>query len=115
MVVYLTAREKWSCAPSDRYQCRSSGWGATTSACASTRLDARVVHAALDAGIDFFDTADIYGDTQSEEFLGRALGAAAQSSSRRSSACASTNTAAARGPTTSAEPLEDSLRRLGTD
>ena len=33
-----------------------------------------VVHAALDAGINFFDTADIYGGTRSEEFLGRALG-----------------------------------------
>lgn len=36
----------------------------------------RVVHAALDAGINFFDTADIYGGGgKSEEFLGRALGA----------------------------------------
>ncbi len=34
-----------------------------------------VVDAALDAGIKFFDTADIYGGTKSEEFLGRALGA----------------------------------------
>ena len=35
-----------------------------------------VVHAALDAGVTFFDTADIYGGTpgQSEEILGRALG-----------------------------------------
>jgi aryl-alcohol dehydrogenase-like predicted oxidoreductase len=33
----------------------------------------RVVHAALDAGINFFDTADIYGGTKSEEILGRAL------------------------------------------
>jgi aryl-alcohol dehydrogenase-like predicted oxidoreductase len=41
------------------------------------RIDAaateRVVHAALDAGINFFDTADIYGASKSEEFLGRAL------------------------------------------
>src|SRR5258706_8523501 len=34
----------------------------------------RVVDAALDAGITLFDTADIYGGTRSEEFLGRALG-----------------------------------------
>ena len=33
-----------------------------------------VVDAALDAGITFFDTADIYGGTKSEEFLGKALG-----------------------------------------
>ena len=32
-----------------------------------------VVRAALDAGITFFDTADIYGGTKSEEFIGRAL------------------------------------------
>jgi aryl-alcohol dehydrogenase-like predicted oxidoreductase len=34
-----------------------------------------VVDAALDAGIAHFDTADIYGGTKSEEYLGRALGA----------------------------------------
>jgi aryl-alcohol dehydrogenase-like predicted oxidoreductase len=33
-----------------------------------------VVDAALDAGVTFFDTADIYGGTKSEEFLGKALG-----------------------------------------
>ena len=41
------------------------------------RLDAartaRVVHAALDAGITFLDTADIYGGTKSEEYMGQAL------------------------------------------
>jgi aryl-alcohol dehydrogenase-like predicted oxidoreductase len=34
---------------------------------------ATVVHAALDAGVTLFDTADSYGGTQSEELLGRAL------------------------------------------
>lgn len=33
----------------------------------------QVVDAALDAGITFLDTADIYGGTRSEEFLGRIL------------------------------------------
>jgi aryl-alcohol dehydrogenase-like predicted oxidoreductase len=33
----------------------------------------RVVGAALDAGINFFDTADVYDQGHSEEFLGRAL------------------------------------------
>src|SRR5271170_6416239 len=41
------------------------------------RLDvdqtAEVVHATLDAGISFFDTANTYGAGQSEEFLGKAL------------------------------------------
>lgn len=32
-----------------------------------------VVHAALDAGINYFDTADSYGGTKSEQFLGAAL------------------------------------------
>jgi len=32
-----------------------------------------VIRAALDAGITFFDTAEIYGDGLSEEFIGRAL------------------------------------------
>ena len=43
------------------------------------KLDAdgtqQVVHACLDAGITFFDTADMYGGGKSEEFLGKALGA----------------------------------------
>src|SRR2546421_11649497 len=34
---------------------------------------AAVVHAALDAGINFFDTADVYGGTRSQQYLGRAL------------------------------------------
>jgi aryl-alcohol dehydrogenase-like predicted oxidoreductase len=42
------------------------------------RIDAAqtrsVVEAALDAGVTLFDTADIYGQGSSEEFLGKALG-----------------------------------------
>ena len=42
------------------------------------RIDAAqtqaVVDAAIDAGVTLFDTADIYGGTKSEEFLGQALG-----------------------------------------
>lgn len=41
------------------------------------RLDrdgtAAVLEAALDAGINFFDTADIYGDTESERLMGQVL------------------------------------------
>jgi aryl-alcohol dehydrogenase-like predicted oxidoreductase len=33
-----------------------------------------VINAALDAGITFFDTADMYGNGQSEEFIGQVLG-----------------------------------------
>jgi aryl-alcohol dehydrogenase-like predicted oxidoreductase len=33
-----------------------------------------VIEAALDAGITFFDTADMYGNGQSEEFIGQVLG-----------------------------------------
>jgi len=32
-----------------------------------------VVDAAIDAGINFFDTADMYGETRSEQFLGEVL------------------------------------------
>lgn len=42
------------------------------------RVDAagtqRVVDAALEQGINFFDTADVYGEQQSETLLGKALG-----------------------------------------
>ncbi|MEI6453812.1 MAG: aldo/keto reductase, partial [Actinomycetes bacterium] len=43
------------------------------------RLDAAgtdaVVNSAIDAGINFFDTADVYGETRSELLLGKAVGA----------------------------------------
>ncbi len=45
-----------------------SDWGAVPEA------DARaVLEAALDAGIDFLDTADVYGDGRSEQFIGEVL------------------------------------------
>ena len=34
---------------------------------------ARVVHAALDAGVNFIDTADVYSNGESEEIVGKAL------------------------------------------
>jgi aryl-alcohol dehydrogenase-like predicted oxidoreductase len=77
---------------------------------------ASVVHAALDAGIILFDTADIYGGTKSEEFLGRALGR------RRDQVVIATKfgmevDAARHGakPDYVRRAAEDSLRRLGTD
>src|SRR5438552_2225536 len=75
-----------------------------------------VVDAALDAGINFFDTADIYGGTKSEEFLGRALG------SRRDAAVIATKFGGkideerkGAKPEYIRQAVEDSLRRLGTD
>src|SRR5258706_5939091 len=77
---------------------------------------AAVVHAALEAGITFFDTADIYGDGRSEEFLGRALG------TRRADVVVATKFGmpiagqpAGASPAYLRKALEDSLRRLGTD
>jgi aryl-alcohol dehydrogenase-like predicted oxidoreductase len=84
------------------------------------RLDeaatANVVDAAIDAGINFFDTADIYGKTKSEEFLGRAIGR------RRDDVIIATkfgmtvdeNRKGAH-PDYVKQACEDSLRRLGTD
>jgi aryl-alcohol dehydrogenase-like predicted oxidoreductase len=75
-----------------------------------------VVHAALEAGINFFDTADIYGEGRSEEFLGRALGP------RRKEVLLATKFGSKmdelrRGasPDYVRRAVEDSLRRLGTD
>jgi aryl-alcohol dehydrogenase-like predicted oxidoreductase len=47
--------------------CNNFGWRIDPEATAA------VVDAALEAGVNFFDTADVYGKGQSEEFLGRAL------------------------------------------
>src|SRR5687768_9691972 len=33
----------------------------------------RIIHAALDAGINFIDTADVYAAGESEEIVGKAL------------------------------------------
>jgi aryl-alcohol dehydrogenase-like predicted oxidoreductase len=49
--------------------CNNFGWRI------DEKSSAAVVAAALDSGIDLFDTADVYGEGQSEEFLGKALGA----------------------------------------
>jgi len=77
----------------------------------------RVVDAAIDAGITLFDTADIYGGTLSEEYLGRSLG------TRRDNVLIATKFG---GPIDEERPggasaayirraVEDSLRRLETD
>src|SRR5215207_1756968 len=75
-----------------------------------------VVDAALDAGITFFDTADVYGGTKSEEYLARALG------QRRDEVVVATKFGSAvdeqrKGarPEYVRQAVEDSLRRLGTD
>lgn len=75
-----------------------------------------VVNAALESGINFFDTADIYGATQSEVMLGRALGP------RRGDVIVATKFGmpidddhVGAKPAYVHAACEDSLRRLGTD
>jgi aryl-alcohol dehydrogenase-like predicted oxidoreductase len=79
---------------------------------------AEVVRAALDAGINYFDTAEMYGKGRSEEWLGKALGA------RRSEVIVGTKWGhkaslgeGERGgdPERARRSLDASLRRLGTD
>ncbi len=45
------------------------GWGDT-----DDTMSVKAIHSALDAGINFFDTADIYGLGHSEELLGKTIG-----------------------------------------
>jgi len=77
-----------------------------------------VVDAALDSGITLFDTADIYGGTKSEEFLGKALG------KRRGDIVLATKFGMRIGDDDRRKggsrrwimrAVEDSLARLGTD
>jgi aryl-alcohol dehydrogenase-like predicted oxidoreductase len=75
-----------------------------------------VVDAALDVGITFFDTADVYGGTKSEEYLAHALGR------RREDVVIATKFGSAvdeqrRGarPEYVRRAVEDSLLRLSTD
>ncbi|MFG1824787.1 aldo/keto reductase [Microbispora bryophytorum] len=78
----------------------------------------RLVGTALDAGINFIDTADVYADGESEELLGRALGR------RRRDVVLATKLLAPVGPGPNDQglsrlhvmrALDDSLRRLKTD
>ncbi|GII94618.1 aldo/keto reductase [Sinosporangium siamense] len=78
----------------------------------------RIIHAALDAGINFIDTADVYAFGESEEILGRAL------KGRRDNVVVTTkfNNPMSDDPNTGGNSrrwitraVEDSLRRLGTD
>ncbi len=86
------------------------------------RIDAKaareVVDAALDHGINFFDTADVYGGQESERLLGQALG------SRRDRAIIATKFGMPTGPSLQEKggsrryvrrAVEASLTRLGTD
>ncbi|MBI1282145.1 MAG: aldo/keto reductase [Anaerolineaceae bacterium] len=76
-----------------------------------------VVHAALDEGINFFDTADIYGGTRSEELLAEGLG------NRRKDAIIATKFGipideqrkGGASPAYIKQAAEDSLKRLKTD
>jgi aryl-alcohol dehydrogenase-like predicted oxidoreductase len=82
------------------------------------RQSAAVVNAALEAGIDHFDTASNYGEGQSERFLGAALG------NRRDQVVIATKVGVAipgwegsggAGPGYVRQVLERSLSELGTD
>jgi aryl-alcohol dehydrogenase-like predicted oxidoreductase len=79
----------------------------------------RIIHAALDAGINFIDTADVYGQGESEEIVAKAL-----SGGRRDNVVLATKFHNAMGEDPNQRgnsrrwimrAVEDSLRRLGTD
>jgi aryl-alcohol dehydrogenase-like predicted oxidoreductase len=78
----------------------------------------RIIHRALDAGINFIDTANIYSDGESEEIVGKAL------AGRREQVVLATKVFGEMGPGPNQrglsrkaiqEQCEASLRRLGTD
>ena len=90
--------------------CNNFGWRTDAAGTAA------VVDAALDAGINFFDTADCYGAGQSEEFLGAAL------KNRRNKAIIATKFGVKMGegkegarPEYVREALDASLQRLQAD
>ena len=90
--------------------CNNFGWRTDAAGTAA------VVDAALDAGINFFDTADCYGAGQSEEFLGAAL------RNRRNKAIIATKFGMKMGegkegarPEYVREALDASLQRLQAD
>src|SRR5882762_5706919 len=79
----------------------------------------RIIHAALDAGINFVDTADVYSRGESEEIVGKAL-----SGGRRDNVVLATKVHGTMGDDPNefgnsrrwiVREVENSLRRLGTD
>lgn len=79
-----------------------------------------IIRQALEAGIDFFDTANVYSDGSGEEILGRALADFA----RRDDVVIATKVFGPMGPGPNQRglsrkavlaELDNSLRRLGTD
>src|SRR4051812_21934704 len=79
----------------------------------------RVIHAALDAGISFVDTADVYSRGESEEIVGKAL-----AGGRRDDVVLATKVHGSMGDDPNQRgnsrrwimtEVENSLRRLGTD
>jgi aryl-alcohol dehydrogenase-like predicted oxidoreductase len=79
----------------------------------------RIIHAALDAGINFLDTADVYARGESEEIVGKAL-----AGGRRDDIVLATKFHGAMGDDPNEQgasrrwiirEVEESLRRLGTD
>jgi len=72
----------------------------------------RIVHEAIDAGVNFFDNAWEYHEGKSEEIMGRAL----QGGGRRERVLLMTKVCThGRKADVAMRQLEDSLRRLGTD
>ena len=78
----------------------------------------RIIHRALDAGINFIDTADVYSQGESEEIVGKAL------AGRRDDVVLATKFHGAMGEDPNrrgnsrrwiVQEVEASLRRLGTD
>ncbi len=78
----------------------------------------RIIHAALDAGINFVDTADVYARGESEEIVGKAL------AGRRDQVFLATKVHGKMGDDPNQfgnsrrwimQEVENSLRRLGTD
>jgi aryl-alcohol dehydrogenase-like predicted oxidoreductase len=79
----------------------------------------RIIHRALDAGINFIDTADVYAQGESEEIVGKALAGV-----RRDDVILATKFHGTMGEDPNRQgssrrwiirEVEDSLRRLGTD
>ncbi len=79
----------------------------------------RIIHRALDAGVNFIDTADIYSNGESEEIVGKAL-----AGGRRDDVVLATKVWGAMGDDPNRRgvsrrwiirEIENSLKRLGTD
>ncbi len=107
MKYFTMGAQKVSAIGLGTWQFGEAGWGWGTELGHEEAI--RIVHRALESGINFFDTAAVYGNGRSEEILGEAL------EGRRHEAIIATKVAPPLRPDQVIQAGKENLRRLDVE